>query len=583
MQLQLRPDTQNRYPLGGILIQGASAADWLRELQGMGIALEQVAIYPLPGAIPNSIWGCLVECAVVRNKLDIGKHSFCQQVNPYLFIAEQAQLYPRSTPAELEQLLFRKKHLLHPAIGLVELPEPLRWEQLLVPPTAAALSVVSPEPPVFIPTEVRGFLIQQLSAEEVLQQLAENTFPKAEAMDDQPLNFWEKSKLFFYRQLLFKKAEEEAAAKEGKKGANLEKTGFLKGLESLKNLFSKKDEQWTERMQRDYEALEARNRRSLERLMEMLKNDPEEALKYAIPLDETGLGRGKTVEDADFSLWKRRDDFSIWEKAATGTGSGVGGSLPSDDFNKLQQEYHETARKLIAQGKYQKAAFVYMRLLKNHQKAAETLELGKLYAEAASVYLKLLNNKPKAAECYEKANMILNAIELHKELGNDEKVGDLYVSIGKHSEAVPFYEKVIEGYKGKQQFLKASLIYRDKLLHPEAARATLLEGWRGGYDAFNCLNNYFHSFDEDRALRRAIEQIYAEEVNEHNRVVFLDAIKLEYGKRPDLAEFIREIGYEIIVQLIRKDPMRVGELPFFNPKDTLLQKDTMRFRVLGKR
>jgi hypothetical protein len=67
--------------------------------------------------------------------------------------------------------------------------------------------------------------------------------------------------------------------------------------------------------------------------------------------------------------------------------------------------------------------------LKNAHSAGNALETGEHYQEAASVYLKYANNKNKAAECFEKGSMTMDAIGLYKELNQDEKVGDLYITI----------------------------------------------------------------------------------------------------------------------------------------------------------
>ncbi|MBK7038650.1 MAG: hypothetical protein IPH42_20560 [Bacteroidetes bacterium] len=53
-----------------------------------------------------------------------------------------------------------------------------------------------------------------------------------------------------------------------------------------------------------------------------------------------------------------------------------------------------------------------MKLLKNNQMAANTLEDGKLYPEAAALYLKYMNNKRKSRFCASKGRMTSDAIDL---------------------------------------------------------------------------------------------------------------------------------------------------------------------------
>src|SRR5690606_12145948 len=122
-----------------------------------------------------------------------------------------------------------------------------------------------------------------------------------------------------------------------------------------------------------------------------------------------------------------------------------------------------TAHTLIKQKEFHQAAFVYLKLLRNPALAAQALEVGNHFQEAATLYLQNGGNKSKAAECYEKGHMIAEAIELYKELKENEKVGDLFVRIGNRPEANFYYEKVVENYIEKEQYVKGSLIYKHKM------------------------------------------------------------------------------------------------------------------------
>lgn len=60
-------------------------------------------------------------------------------------------------------------------------------------------------------------------------------------------------------------------------------------------------------MQQDYEDLERRNQKLVDKFLDLLRNNPAEALKYAIPLDENGSVRGGN--NSSFTLSRRWFDF----------------------------------------------------------------------------------------------------------------------------------------------------------------------------------------------------------------------------------------------------------------------------------
>jgi tetratricopeptide (TPR) repeat protein len=308
-------------------------------------------------------------------------------------------------------------------------------------------------------------------------------------------------------------------------------------------------------------------------LMEMLRNNPEEALKYAIPLDKDGVSRGGGNDAGSLGLDKLWKDFDLFRNSSGG-GGGSGGSIESNLFFKLMEQYRKTAEELIKKGEFKKAAFVYLKLLKNHTLAAQTLEKGFLFAEAAAIYLKFLNNKAKAAECYEKANMIGKAIELYKELENWEKVGDLYKQLNMLEEARKFYDMVIENYVKAAQYVKASLVYRYKIGDSTLSQDLLKRGWLEGKDAYNCLNNYFVNFEDIDLLGKEIAHIFEHEMPAGQISLFLTAIRLEHEKHSALRELTLGLAYEII----SGHPQLVSELRHFN-EDKQLVKDIMRYRV----
>lgn len=570
MELSIKPSPVNRYPLQGILIRDVSAEAWLRAIKAMSLQLSDIRLFPVPGITANSIWGCLVLCHEKIDQRLAGKHELCQLVTSKLLIPERSTLHPALSLHEVDKLFTQHVHIFHPEFGLAELAEELDLNLLLAEPELRSYHVTQPNKPVFIPGQVKSFQVKPLPPEEVLKQMEEHLFPQSEELPKEELTPMERARLSFYEFLYGKDASEKD--KEG--SVSTTGQGIGEKLGRLLDAIIPQNSRLSERMQNDFEELRRRNQEEIDKLMELFKNNPEEALKYAVPLDEHGSVRGG--ESREFNLSKRWSDFSL-AHMQVGSGSGSGSIDLSEHYQKLQQQYNETAEDLIKKKEYHKAAFVYMKLLKNTHKAAETLEEGKLYQDAATIWLKHANNKQKAAECYEKGRMIDDAIDLYKELKQDEKVGDLYVSINKRKEADIHYELVVDDYRSRDQYLKASIVYREKMLNFAGSQYLLLEGWRKEKDAFNCLNHYLDNISDVKVLKQEIRHIYNGEITESNGPVFLQVIKYVHNKHKELEESVREMAYEIVASQMAHNKTIVNELKEFNKSDKEIHKDLHRF------
>jgi hypothetical protein len=570
MQLQIKQSKQNIYPIRAILIKGETPSLWIEEIERLGFALSNVDCYPVPNTVPNSIWGCLLVTKEVLKVKNIGKNQYCQCIDNLLFLPEKAKLYPSVSAKELEELLLSKSYLMHPDFGMVELFEVIQWADFIAPIHNQQATLKRPISSVFIPKRIKTFQVHALSAEELLQQLEKYTFSKGKPLDE-PLSPTEKARLVLLKRLF----------KQHKEGNTTitEKNGLMGTLESLKNTFlGKEGSNWSDALQEEYEDLEKRNQKELDKLLDLLKNNPEEALKYAIPLSNTGLGRGKSIEmGGAWNLSQRWNNFSLSSKQVNWGTLGGSASMQEDSFYQLQAQYRATAEQLIREKKYRKAAFVYLKLLQDYRKAAETLEAGKLYQEAASVYLKHCDNKEKAAICYHKGNMHKKAIELYKELEQYELVGDLYLELQHKKDAFFYYDKVIKDHQKMGRYLRASFLAKDKMEAIARAQNLLLEGWRNNSDAFNCLNNYFANINDLNLVKVELRDIYKNEVTDRNANTFLRVIKYEFKKQNDLAPYIREIAYEIIAQQASFNPSIIQQLTVFNNGDKNIAKDILRY------
>lgn len=572
MELKIKPYHKNLFSTEGILIKHHSAKMWFQEIYKLQLTLDNIKLFVVPNTTPNSVWGCFI---IPNQKLatsDFGKHQICQKISQYLYIPEKSILFPPITVAETDSLFHSNIHIIHPEFGLVELTEELDVRALISEPKMKSYYVSKPVASIFIPKEIKQFQVMAVSNEEVIKNMEENIFPKKEEMKDDSLSIIEKGKLGLYK-LFFKTTKSG-----GSSGLpSTEKTGLWAKLESLINFITPNQPKWVEKMQHDYEDLEKRNQKQIDKLMDLFKNNLDEALKYAIPLDENGSVRGGT--QVKLELTKRWFDFSL---SASHSSNGVGSIDLGDNLQVLRNQYNQTAQNLINERQFHKAAFIYMKLLKDYHMAALTLEKGEFYQEAATIYLKHCYNKQQAALCYEKGNMTYEAITIYKELNQNEKVGDLYLIINKRKDADFYFEKVVDEYKTRNQYVKASLIYKNKINNAQRGQGLLLEGWRNNKDASNCLNNYFVNIPDTKQLKLEIETIYTNDLNRENSVSFLQVIHHEYKKKNEISEYIKEVAYEVIASQIPTNPSIVSELKNFNTNDKELQKDTMRFKINRK-
>lgn len=271
-----------------------------------------------------------------------------------------------------------------------------------------------------------------------------------------------------------------------------------------------------------------------------------------------------------------------WSGTRSGGTSGNAALLDSDRFSSLQNKYEQLAQDFIGQKEYEKAAHVYLKLLQNNFKAAQVLEEGKLYPEAATVYLKHCQNKPKAAECYENGKAYKEAIAICKELEMTEKVGDLYLLLNDKVAANEYFYKVVADYTANSQYVKASLLLRNKIGSIPEAQELLLEGWRSNKDAGTCLNNYFFNIENEKELQNAIVKVYATETSDTNLETFLMVIKKEYKKSEALQVVVKDIAYEIVAKRIDQNPQIASELLSFNKSDRNIAKDVMNYKFTTK-
>lgn len=570
MQLTHKPHLKNTYILFGLLLKGNSITALLSQLSQLEINLAHVPIYGIPDVTPNSIWGYYIACDLKNIAIQkLKNYERCQLVHSKLLIPEYSIIYPKISDIEIESLFNTHTHILHPDFGLFALESPIDFTSMTNCENNSTIEFFKPFDSVYIPELIRKIDVKIISPEETIKNMEKNLFPQKEELKEAPLSLTEKLKYTILKQF-FKKSEETESSSE------LANTGFESSFFTyIANLIPSLNKH-VEKIATDFEELHHRNSSELDKLMKLFKDNPEEALKYAIPIDTTGTNRG--TEQVPFTMTKIWNSFKLFgnERPYGNTGNV---QVVNDSFYQLNQQYRKSALDFIKANEYEKAAFIYLKLLKDPYTAAHTLENGKFYQEAASVYLKHSNNKQKAAECYEKGRMTSDAIKLYKELYQFEKVGDLYMSINNQAEANIHYQLVVDEYKNNNQYIKASLILRKKMQQIDAAQVLLLEGWQKNKDQFNCLNNYFNNIKDNDILIKEIAAIYKKDITQENILTFLSVLKYECLKNETVKTKTKDIVYEIISTQAHINPSIVNELKSFTT-DSQINKDITRYKIM---
>ena len=619
MKINITPTKLSGYPKKGILIRSDQPYEWVQELQNLDLDLEQVSAYAIPGMAANQLYGCFVILKNIKPNLHASNVTVFQSVNDHIYIPEFSKITPILSVEESTKL-FQFPHIFHPDFGWIELKEPIDWAKVIRLRTPITLHITVPQDPIKVQNEILSFQLISKSDDAIVEDLD----LKLEQQKKDNLNAFDKMKLNVLKRLF-------SSSKTSSGNFSVERKGFLKWLDNLSGSGSNSKSKRSLKWEKNLEKLLYRNQKEADKLLQMLKLNPQSALKFAVPLDLIGssrdsgqgkLGIFKTNKEGDSKftdfitnllaiftmlamvylaykllaglfagnlypfLWALLKTIGIIAAVFIilvilklfGSGESSGsGTVDSDRLNALREQYEKLAKEAIAQKDYKKAASIYIKLLKDYYAAADALEEGRFYQEAALIHLKYNKDKHKAAEVYETGKIYDKALALYKELNEHEKVGDIYKTMHNTKEANIYYQMVVDDYLENSQYVKASLIYKYKIEDAPKAQTILLQGWRENKDAFNCLTNYFGNFPNMDILKKGISFIYEKETNPRNLTLFLKALKIEHEKHEDIQELTQNIAYEIVANNLKENPGITYELKAFNKDNHLIQKDATRF------
>lgn len=593
MKLGLTYQAEKTATAAAVFLSTPKLTNWLEALSRWEIALQDMECYPVPSGITDPT---VVGLFVIFKKGEIPAFSSLastyQCIAKQFYIPTEATFSPQVLPHEWEDLLIHDRNLYHPRIGLVgfSTQDQLDFKKYLITPDLVsnqwkhAQKGSTPHLPltsIKLNTPPVSDLLSKLKSEMSTRPLDE--IPGGDKEQDQS----SRKDINALQRFLLKKLSD--ATKGGKKQdrdqssqrPHQSRSPFdgpgWEGFNPFANLFGKANAWLNQKL----EYLEKRREHEIQRLLRMLDDDPDQALRYSIPLDGPYKNRGTAPPSS--RLGQRNPDFNLGK---------IGGGGKADFWNldkhyySLREKYQKTAKKQLEKGDFRKAAYIYAHLLGDFHSAANALKQGKYYREAATLYKQHLNNTPLAATCLEEGGLILEAIDLYKELAKHEKVGDLYNLLDQTHQAQPHYEKAMVERLKADNYLEACRICEDKLGELERTQKLLLEGWKTSKQSEECLLRYFEHKNKHEGvevLEEQIKWVYQQHVPTHKKRDFIPILISLKQKHKQLKASGQEIAYEIISEnAVNGQPDLLPKLRHFVDQDPLLHEDTSRFLYQNK-
>ena len=322
------------------------------------------------------------------------------------------------------------------------------------------------------------------------------------------------------------------------------------------------------------------------RLQEMLDKNPDEGLKFAMPLSNM-VSSG--LASTESWLSKNLVNFNLFN---LGGGGGIGGpALPSSLHSQLTRRYRELAEREIHLGRYRRAAYIYGNLLFDFSAAAKTLETGKHFREAAILYREKLRLNDDAARCLKEGGFFSEAIELFESLKQFESAGDLYAELGLDDNARDSWQTAADQKRNSGNLLDAARLEEVKLRDDVLALETLASAWPMSQQAVLCLEQTFRilaSKDQHQRSRTWIAKIENEACNTRSFNKAVELISKTATNYPDQSTraFAVDATYRMVSGAIAEgsghNSQLLKSIAQLHPKDKLLRRDCNRFKPLKK-
>lgn len=350
----------------------------------------------------------------------------------------------------------------------------------------------------------------------------------------------------------------------------------FKGARGIKNVPLERLREWAEK---NWQELADRRSGEIERLMKLMEDDPDEGLRYALPL--SGIEQSRGVAPPSWKLGQRSIRFSQGQ----GGGAISGWDLAKEERLRLERQYRDAARREISLGRHDRAAYIYGNLLGDWNSAAKILAESGRHRDAVSIYLHKLNNRPAAAKCLEEAGLLIQAAAIYAECGQFEKAGDLQTLLGNDAQARELWRAAVDALGDP---IERARVLSEKLGDSTAALEILDACWRAGNRPEIALSAMFKIHRDRDGLAAAVRLL--REMFAHPRSAFFLTARLHFGhaealkwEGPLMMLELENAAYRLIAETLsagKGDSSGVlAFLPKLDPADLLLSRDAKRFSL----
>jgi tetratricopeptide (TPR) repeat protein len=558
------------------LIPGGDAEVWLRELVDAGLATATTALMVLPGATPVERRGVLVlpDAGASVTRVPSRWQPYARLARQ-LYLPLNAALVPAIAEDELETLLADDAvYLFHPVAGLVAFDATcsLRVADLLATPTESAADWLHARP---------GFgYIKRLWSVEPQQTFDLGSLLDAARGDigTKPIDvdLLPRSPLEPDDGTMSKLAQ-------GGKAALAAMVAYLTQFSpqtAMRPTWVNAVEAWAHRvLGQRVQGLDATRNREILRLLRLLEQDPDQGLKYALPL----FGDPHRGQAAPGGRLGERN------VAYTGTRSGGAADpweVQEQHRQSLERRYRELANRELQLGRHARAAYILANLLGDYANAASALEQGRMYREAAVIYRERLKRPLEEAHCLERGGLLTEAITCYEALHEWEKSGDLYARLEQPVEAAAAFESAVVKKRLEGNSQEAARLLEHKLADGARAADELWAAWPDSRQAVECLRSYFDLLARrgahDLALSRAGELV-APTLASASRLAAVDQLAqlaTNYPSPQVQARAADTARVAISAELPRSEHRGrlLNALRQLVPADRLLSRDCARFQ-----
>ena len=566
------------------LVPGSTPADWVRAITSSNVKQKDVRIFLLPTGRQNrqpsaalvtlASAGSSAGDAYIVGGLPYGK------LGEQLYLPAEAELLPHAREQELADLLSgQMQYIWAPQTGLVacEPEEIFSLADLLQAPAAGQSNWGWAQPGVILAPRLLSIVpLTAPDFDSFLEQARDDIGSEGDSLDELPPSDKESTPGPMNAARRWSRETLARAAKWLAQRAPTMESGSPTWINKLEN--------WASRTLAAAGAANLANRfKELNRLAELLDSNPDEGLKYALPM---GGAAHRGVAPPSDRLGARDVNFNLG--AINSGGPADYWDVPPDLHQRLMARYRALASREMRLGRYRRAAYIYAELLGDLNGAAGALKTGHHWREAAALYRDKLNDHTAAAQCLEKGGLWTEAIALYEELRKFEKVGDLYRQLEDEEAAKKFYFKeagrvVIEA----GDYLAAARILEQKVGDVELAIEQLKAGWPKSTQRRVCLGALFeicgrHGLHDQATAR--LQQARAPETELLHILEDLEVISQFAGDYPDrevrelAADTTRVLAARRLSSATGDDAARlVATVTRLAPSDRLLHRDGQRY------